>query len=84
MCFHAGNTSLDDHEDDEHETEKSQMMIPWVRSVISGVGIMRHPKYNKGAPLLLLATTRLSDQRDPVLEFVSWEVEVAMIRSRFL
>ena len=30
--------------DDEYDSK----MIPWVRTVISGVGIMRHPKYNKG------------------------------------
>jgi hypothetical protein len=51
--FHAGSAYLDTHEDDDgNESDNSQMMIPWVRSVISGVGIMRHPKYNKGAPFV--------------------------------
>jgi malate dehydrogenase (oxaloacetate-decarboxylating)(NADP+) len=34
--------------EDDHDEPEANMMIPWVRTVISGVAIMRHPKYNKG------------------------------------
>jgi Malic enzyme, N-terminal domain len=43
--FHSA-AACSKHDDDEDQA--GDMMIPWVRTVISGVGIMRHPKYNKG------------------------------------
>ena len=33
--------------DDDHDENGQRIMIPWVRTVISGVGIMRNPRYNK-------------------------------------
>lgn len=46
-------------DDDGGDDPDSHMMIPWVRTVISGVGIMRHPKYNKGARLAAPRAHRL-------------------------
>jgi hypothetical protein len=31
--------------------EHGRIVIPWVRTVISGVGIMRNPRYNKVLPV---------------------------------
>jgi hypothetical protein len=33
---------------DEHDDKVGRPTTPWVRQVISGVDLMRHPKYNKG------------------------------------
>ena len=44
-AFHTSAACREDQLDDEPDTD---IMIPWVRTVINGVGIMRHPKYNKG------------------------------------
>ena len=42
------NESLHVWGDDSSASVVEQPMIPWVRSVISGVALLRHPKYNKG------------------------------------
>lgn len=39
---------------DDHDfggEDEPKKLIPWVRTVISGVGIMRHPRYNKARSL---------------------------------
>jgi uncharacterized protein YdbL (DUF1318 family) len=45
----ALNAMEDLRRDDAYEdvAENGRIAIPWVRTVISGVGIMRNPRYNK-------------------------------------
>lgn len=43
---HTSAASLDPR-DDSHDENGQRITIPWVRTVISGVGIMRNPRYNK-------------------------------------
>lgn len=45
--------------DDDHDENGQRIMIPWVRTVISGVGIMRNPRYNKVLHRRIRARVRL-------------------------
>mmetsp|Transcript_19147 Transcript_19147/g.53619 ORF Transcript_19147/g.53619 Transcript_19147/m.53619 type:complete len:624 (+) Transcript_19147:96-1967(+) len=36
------------HTDDDEDSDDGRPTTPWIRQVISGVDLMRHPKYNKG------------------------------------
>jgi hypothetical protein len=46
------------------EDDSSRIMIPWVRTVINGVAIMRHPKYNK---VIRLSSATMLHARRPCL-----------------
>jgi hypothetical protein len=43
-----GFSSRNRFNDDADESKGGRPTTPWVRQVISGVDLMRHPKYNKG------------------------------------
>jgi hypothetical protein len=49
-CVATRSINSKDHDADD---KLGRPTTPWVRQVISGVDLMRHPKYNKGALLLL-------------------------------
>lgn len=46
-CFQGAVRSISSSKDDADE-KLGRPTTPWVRQVISGVDLMRHPKYNKG------------------------------------
>lgn len=41
------SASIYQHPGSHEEDAQDRIMIPWVRTVINGVAIMRHPKFNK-------------------------------------
>lgn len=45
-CVATRSITSKDHDADD---KLGRPTTPWVRQVISGVDLMRHPKYNKGA-----------------------------------
>lgn len=49
-CVAMRSINSKDHDADD---KLGRPTTPWVRQVISGVDLMRHPKYNKGETLLL-------------------------------
>jgi hypothetical protein len=54
-------SAMEDLRDDVYE-EHGRIAIPWVRTVISGVGIMRNPRYNK----VLSLKPPIASPRSPV------------------